>query len=568
MKTFKPHEILRRTPPARLYPDRKNCIPLEPPQPVPQSLEWRLGARYWHHHGTAPFADGSVPYIINNSGWAPRAAAELILSVGKDLEGPLVVVEVAAGSGVFALQVLDHVQKQSIALGLDVYKRLTWVCTDGAQRSVEAWSERQQFHRHQGRVLPMHTKAEHILDLSLPNGTLLGFVANYALDSLPAEIVRRDGARLHLQSCVFAEETDLERQLGMSLPEIREMVQDAEPSSLDSLMPLLERLEVQASFVHTKEHVPHASEALDSCGTDIAMVNIGALHFLEGALSRLSTGGFVLINDYGSTMRGEFERQTFVHRFGGTITCALNFPHLDTWLSEHGCRVLKPKDDEQRTIHTRLAILGGQQSLENAFSRVFNDIQYVHADRVGSWTNSYIASGQVSEALEVFERHLKWCPTDWHKLAEAAQLLMQQFGQLSEALELAEEACRLNPWSSTLVWNVYGSILFSMGAFDQAERAWQSAADIWPGDPSIWLNFSYLYSAQGAYEKALSALAKGLARDRSGGFRAALLQKQSEILGIQYQQHSAYGDSLTRRHRMLVDAIRPRVPLSNTTEEV
>ena len=138
---------------------------------------------------------------------------------------------------------------------------------------------------------------------------------------------------------------------------------------------------------------------------------------------------------------------------------------------------------------------------------------------------------------------------------------MQQFGQMPEALELAKTACELNPWSSTLVWNVYGSVLFSMGMLEEAERAWVTATHIYPKDPSTWLNFAYLYTARRQTEHALDAIAKGQAYDRNGALRSALLQKQTEILGDQFQLQTAQADRRTRRHRTLTDAIRPH-PLS------
>jgi len=558
MNRFEPHRILRRRSAPRLYPDDANRLVLEEPKPISESLEWRLAARYWDHHGVAPFSDGSVPYIINNSGWAPRAAAELILAAGVVHDGPLIVIEVAAGSGIFARQVLDHVQQVSMASGTDIYARLLWVCTDGAERSVQAWQQRGQFLAHAEHVIMKRMSATDIAHLALPQGTVIGVVANYALDSLPADVVHRDGGRLHFQACIYAEEAELVQRVGMSLSEVRALLDRPEPDAVDSLLPLLDVLEVQATFL--PDEVEHAQAALDAAKSDVAMVNSGSLVFLEGALSRLGEEGFLLLNDYGATLTEEFKRQTFVHRFGGTITCALNFPHLDQWLEEQGCRILKPTDDEQRTIHTRVAVRGEGTAISAAFERWFCDTHYVHADRLGSWTNSYIAGGQVSEAIELFERHLKWCATDWHKLAEAAQLLMQQLGQLDEALELAHGACQINPWTSTLVWNVYGSVLFSKGALAEAEEAWRKAFAIWPDDPSTWLNFSYLYSARGENAQALECIAKGLSCDRGGGFRPALLQKQSEILGQQYQQHSAYADRLTRRHRTLVDALRPSFP--------
>ncbi len=555
MDRFAPHQLLRRRSAERLYPTEKKRLLLEDPKPLSESLEWRLAARYWHHHGTAPFSDGSVPYIINNSGWAPRAAAELILEMGRQQEGILIVIEVAAGSGIFARQVLDYVERKSKDLNIDVYDRLQWVCTDGAGHSVQAWQTRDQFVGHEGHIIMKQMSASEIDELALPEGSVIAVIANYALDSLPAEVVGRDGGRLHLQACVYGEESEIVQRVGMSLEEVRTQIEKAEPESLDVLLPLLDILEVQASFVPGE--VEYAREALDAASADVAMVNVGSLGFLEKALSRMHAGGFVLINDYGATLLEEFKRQTFVHRFGGTITCALNFPHLDQWFAEQGCTVLIPTDDAHRTIHTRVAVCGGGTHLDAVFDKWYCDTLYVHADRVGSWTNSYVAGAQISEAIEVFERHLQWCPNDWHKLAEAAQLMMQQLGHLDEAQELAHAACQINPWTSTLVWNVYGSVLFSKGLLAEAEEAWRKAFAIWPQDPSTWLNFSYLYASQGQKEQALECISKGLSCDKGGGFRPALLQKQSEILGQQYQEHKEYADRLTRRHRTLVDAIRP-----------
>ena len=50
-----------------------------------------------------------------------------------------------------------------------------------------------------------------------------------------------------------------------------------------------------------------------------------------------------------------------------------------------------------------------------------------------------------------------------------------------------------------------------------------------------------------------------MAYDRNGELRAALLQKQAEILSGQSQLRTAHTDRLTRRHRSLTDAIRPVV---------
>ena len=96
-----------------------------------------------------------MPYVVNNSGWAPRAAAELIVAAGQSVSGPLLVIEVGAGSGIFARQVLDRVKKKSNLLEMDVYDRLTFICTDCSERAVNTWKEREQFLDHTGHILSL-----------------------------------------------------------------------------------------------------------------------------------------------------------------------------------------------------------------------------------------------------------------------------------------------------------------------------------------------------------------------------------------------------------------------------
>ena len=548
---FKPHHILRRNPASRLYTDVNSRVYLEVPKPISESLEWRLASHYWQSQGSVPFSDGSVPYIVNNSGWAPRAAANLVIAAGESITGPIIIAEIGAGSGIFARQALDHIKNESP----DVYSRLLWICTDASVLAVESWKDREQFLEHADRIEQRVLKAENFDSIELPNGTLLGVMVNYALDSLPLDVVNDNGERLHLRSHICSTEENLEQWLGMSLKEILDSAQSNDPKELDKLLPMLDWLEVTASFVSSD--VPYSSEALSAAQTNIAMVNSAALEFLSSAQSIISDGGFILINDYGPTTTEAFANQNFIHRFGGTATGGLNFLHIDQFMKQLGCTVLSPVGDEQRTIHTRLFVLGHSAVLEDEFHQQFSDPRYVQADRIGMWIRSYISSGRYAEALDLFDRHLEWCPTDWFQMAQAAQMFMQQFGQIEEAVELAFAAKELNPWSSTLVWNIYGSTLFSKSDYLGAEKAWNAAINIFNEDPSTWLNFGYLYAILDQRENALQAIAKGLTYDKNGQLRAALLHKQAEIIDRGLQIASEKVDRSSRRHRTLVDTFRP-----------
>ena len=112
------------------------------------------------------FADGSVPYVVNNSGWSPRAAAELVLAAGRGCPGPVVIIEVAAGCGVFACQALDHLQQRCAQGEDDVYSRLTWVCTDAAQRVLILAAARADAHAQ--RVVLAQADAQQLAELSFP----------------------------------------------------------------------------------------------------------------------------------------------------------------------------------------------------------------------------------------------------------------------------------------------------------------------------------------------------------------------------------------------------------------
>lgn len=537
-----------------MYTDTSTRLYLEEPQPISRSLEWRLAERYWHHNGATPFSDGSVPYIVNNSGWAPRAAAEMVLAAGKFVDGPLVIVEIGAGSGLFAKQALDHIQGVSTLQQLNIYDRLTWICTDGSALAVDKWSIREQFSSHKDHIVCQVLQAEDFNAFDIPQGTLIGVMINYALDSLPLEVVNTRGERLHLQSHICMEQPDLEQWLGLSLDDIQQCIQSPDSTSLDALLPMLDFLEVTAGF--QAGVVQYSEDALTAAQTKIAMVNTGAIDLLQSIHEKLCDGGFILINDYGPTTPEAFSNQHFIHRFGGTATGGINFLHLDDLFVKEGCTVFGPNGDEHRTIHTRMYVKGTSDHFDSPFSKQYNDTRYVQSDRIGMWIRSYVGSGQYSEALELFERHLEWCPTDWYQLAQAAQLLMQQFGQVEEAIELASEAVRLNPWSSTLVWNIYGATLFSHQDYEGAVDAWNKALEIHPEDPSTWLNFGYLYAVQGQKELALHAIAKGLAYDRNGHLRSALLHKQAEIIDQGLQQEVSKLDRSGRRHRTLTDAFR------------
>src|SRR5689334_16866622 len=80
-------------------------IELQAPCPWYESLEWQLGQLAWQEQGLNPFLEEFVPYHVNNSGrTSQRAAAVLFenLCESEPPAGPIWVLEIGAGSGLFA----------------------------------------------------------------------------------------------------------------------------------------------------------------------------------------------------------------------------------------------------------------------------------------------------------------------------------------------------------------------------------------------------------------------------------------------------------------------------------
>lgn len=69
-----------------------------------ESLEWWLSDLQWRTAGAQLFADGEVPFVINNSGRLSEAAAALLFANCEEAKpaGNIHVCEFGAGTGLFA----------------------------------------------------------------------------------------------------------------------------------------------------------------------------------------------------------------------------------------------------------------------------------------------------------------------------------------------------------------------------------------------------------------------------------------------------------------------------------
>ena len=163
---------------------------LEDYRPLPHNLEWRLSALHWIRAGVTPFITNDVPYLVNNNGRASADAAAVLFANCLDApsDQPIRVLEVGAGSALFARYFLDEFRALCQRHGRDFYDRLTMHVTDGSPSSVTRWSEAGMFADHSAHVTTAVCDAE--TPDAAAGGPLRAVFANYVLDSLPAAVLR------------------------------------------------------------------------------------------------------------------------------------------------------------------------------------------------------------------------------------------------------------------------------------------------------------------------------------------------------------------------------------------
>jgi tetratricopeptide (TPR) repeat protein len=532
-------------------------------RPVSESLEWRLSEVHWRRAGVLPFAENEVPFVVNNSGRLSEAAARLLLAscleasplAAPQDERPITVLELGAGSGLFALLMLGCFRDLCAEIGRDFYQRLTYIVSDASPATVRQWDERALFATHAGHVTCMVAGA---LDPELPGvEPLRALFCNYVLDVLPAAVVRRGAGGNLEQLCVRAhlvkDPPALPAGAPQSLDEMRALVAAGDDDALARLAPAMGAFEYEVAFRRDgADALPGAAEAADaSPGAARVRLSVGALRCLARGAERLAPGGFILVNDYGPVTAAEVESFAVTQRFGRTIGSGLNFPWLESELERLGLRVRKPTGDDARQLHTRLIVRAPSPAIERAFEEQLSEAAHRHIEAPLEEARQHAAAGRRQEALDAYRLALRRNPNDWALAGEVAEFLNGHIADYAAAAELARAALQSNPHYSTWLWNVLGDALHNIGRIPDALQAYLQAERIHPGDPATNLNLAFTYLATGEHARALGAIARGLENDARAIFRDRLLEQQRQILAALSARWAAEQERLFRRNQRL-----------------
>jgi len=523
-------------------------------RPLHQSLEWRLSQHVWMTQGARAFSEGGVPYIVNNSGTLSASVARLLLASLDEVpaRGPIRLLEIGGGSGLFARYLLDEFQRLCLEQGRSDYERLEFWVTDASPRMVDEWRQRGQFAPHLARVQLRACAAE--AAASLQAAPWRAVFANYVLDVLPADVVRHGPGgweQLHLRSWTQADGLTLRQYTPLPLESLRALAEADDADAHEALAALLPVLESETMF-RPAAAAQVARWRMDddaAAATEPFTVNWGALDCLDALLPRLSAGGFCLISDFVA------EPGHGAQRFGPTTAVGLNLGALERRVRNAGFEIRAAEGDSDMPLRHRLITPGpAPQAVPQAvrqsaqcFARELGAPAWRWRCEPREQARARAAAGCTASALDQFRLAVERAPGDWAVLQEAAEFAATHLRDAALARDLARAALARNPWTDHRPWNTLGEALTGLGEPAQALDCHLQALRIHARDAGTWLALARCRLALEQAAESLEAVARGLACDADAMFRHLLLAEQARALDLLARRFGAERAAQARR---------------------
>lgn len=537
-----------------------NRLTVQEFRPIVRSLEWQLSELYWAKDGVSPFVRSEVPFIINNNGRLSEDAAVVLFTnaiEARATTGPIRVLELGAGTGLFARYFLNSFRDLCRQENRDLYDRLTYFVSDRSKRACEQWQENGLFNDHSGHVVvgtcsgddPTHF--ERLSGEAADLTPLQAVFTNYVLDVMPSAIVKVGTSgpeQLCIRTHLTHNESLISQYSDLTVSEVQSIAKSEDPREQAKLISILPVLEFEAQFLPVGEDKPpYLAEILDfGKNQERSLLNFGAIECLEKCLSALTEDGFVLLNDYGPTVRDYVAGHAMAQRFGSSLALGLDFPFLEHHLVKNGYIWLTPEDNE-RGIHARMVCRKDLSRTRQMFLRRFSNEALKSFETPIEAAARHQAAGRNDQALEYYRQALERNPHNWHLIGQAAEFVSLQLRDFTAGLELIRSALEHNPCYSTWLWNVLGDCLFCLERFGEAHEAYLEARAINADDARTNFNLSYTLSQMGRYQESLRVIAHALANDPQAIYRERLLNKQQQVLGLISAREISDRDRLLKR---------------------
>lgn len=544
---------------------------LEAFRPLPLNLEWRLSELHWLQQGVTSFVTSEVPYRVNNDGRASAAAAAVMFAhcqelaeSGQDVAGPIRLLEIGAGSALFARYLLDEFRDLCQRHARDFYDRLVFHVTDRSPRTVDHWTACGVFGDHGGHVVATVCDAgspSGLLDGLPIDGPLHAVFTNYVLDSLPAAVLRRRRGVWEQLATQASLRRDVELPVslaGWDLDRLRDDARSDHVDDLVALLPLLPLLDGEARFQPIDGDGPpdwerRAIDLADGDAMDAPPVidSFGAIACLDALVSRLDPAGFVLVRDYGPRVEDGRAQAGGAQRFGDASAMALNFAQLEQHLQRRGLDIVRASDDPH--LQTRLVTSGPLAETRRTFQSHFAQPTKESVDREAR-IRDLADAGLWPEALTAWREAIASSPRDWQLVGAAAEFASQTLGDANTGLGLARAALQLNPWYRPGLWNTLGRCLSALGRDQEAHDAFGEALRLHPRSAETHLELARSWLRLGKPARCLEAVAHGLAADVEAQHRHALLDAQEAAIGT-LARRAATEREVTHRRRLRLERL-------------
>ena len=445
---------------------------------LPQSLPWSLARSYWSLRGAQAFLQRRVPFQVTNDGTISRKAAELLFFslaagelVGRDPGSPIRVLELGAGSGLFARYFLDAFRDLCRNYERNYYKQLVYLATDRSTKMRRDILQLEILADHAEHFVVAPADAE-LDDLGLseadgPGHLFSAIVLNYILDTLPATILHSDGDRveeLYASTCLNA-------------PQAPQWLESGTPPDTEELMRILPALSMEYEYRAVDSGAPPFQATAEACLAlegPFVLHNYGALRCLESCATLLERGGFVFVSDYPHSPFDGAKRIFPWQQYDGSVSAGLNFSLLEThfrrrpgwtWCEPEGGAGVLSFRCLGREIHPVVA-----DRFRSIFSKSAMDSLYV------SWNEARRRrrEGERRETLRAFEAAYARQRDNWALKSEFADFLLQELDEPQRALALASSGLENNPIYPPL-WKTAGECLNCLNRHSEAHAAYRRA---------------------------------------------------------------------------------------------
>jgi tetratricopeptide (TPR) repeat protein len=517
-------------------------------RPFPQSLDWKLAKLYWNSLGPRAFANGDVPYKVNNDGRASEDYCNLVLeslrstSHSARADRTIYFVELGIGSGLFSKLFLDTLKHYSVAGGEDFYGRTKYLLLDASPRILNDVKSSGILDEHESRLIYLECDVSdsdqllrRVREAALGDfAGVDGIFANYILDNLPATVLfLRGNSTFELQ---VRTSLDANSKLGdrnkRAIEQLERCLASAEPIADARLIDAYKSFVLDTQYVRiTREELPH-ERLLPLAGADeqgLCLHSYGALQCLDACCQLLRPGGLMIIADYGHTAN-DLRSEVFEYQhFGGSIAIGVNFAELQALVSNHvDHQWFAPEEEIEQIIYRAV---GHRLSAEVADSvrQTFSKKRLEALVRPVVEGMALAEKNQLEAARWSFYKAFNEQPRNWVVVNAVASFFAYQLKDYDRAARIADYGLAMNPISVEL-WNVRGDCHYYRDRYDEAESAFRKAIALNPWDIRGRYNLAFVLADTSRTAEALAVLGEALGLDRDGDFREKLLQKQSDLL--------------------------------------